>query len=51
MRTHNGLIDIPSQPGAGTSVALFFPLRREGPPLDPVRKITPIQPPETSASF
>src|SRR6201999_3056227 len=26
MRTHNGLIDIKSQPGIGTEVSLFFPL-------------------------
>ena len=51
MRTHNGLIDIQSQPGVGTSVALFFPLPREGQELGQPRKVGPIQMPETSASF
>ncbi|HEX4139508.1 MAG TPA: ATP-binding protein [Candidatus Methylacidiphilales bacterium] len=49
MRTHNGLIDIQSQPGTGTRVSLFFPLRREGQPLGQIRKIPPIQMAETSA--
>jgi signal transduction histidine kinase len=51
MRTHNGLIDIQSQPGEGTTVALFFPLPREGKRTTPVRKIPPIPAPETAASF
>ena len=51
MRTHNGLIDIQSQPGAGTSVHLFFPLRREGRVEGEIRKVSPIQMPETAASF
>jgi signal transduction histidine kinase len=49
MRTHNGLIDIQSEPGKGTVVSLFFPLRRNGEPPRKIRKIPPIQMPETSA--
>ncbi len=51
MRTHNGLIDIQSQPGEGTTVHLYFPLRREGFVLTKVTKVPPIQMPETAASF
>ncbi len=51
MRTHNGLIDIQSQPGAGTSVSLYFPLRREGLILGETKKVPPMQMPETAASF
>jgi signal transduction histidine kinase len=51
MRTHNGLIDIQSQPGAGTSVTLFFPLQREGERPAQIRRIPPISMPETAASF
>jgi two-component system cell cycle sensor histidine kinase/response regulator CckA len=49
MRTHNGLIDIQSQPGVGACVSLFFPLRRDGQDLDEVKKIPPIQSGETVA--
>jgi signal transduction histidine kinase len=51
MRTHNGLIDIQSQPGEGTTVTLFFPLQRDGERPAQIRKIPPISMPETSASF
>ena len=49
MRTHNGMIDIQSQPSGGTCVSLFFPLRREGQELGEVKKIPPIQSAETAA--
>jgi signal transduction histidine kinase len=49
MRTHNGLIDIQSQPNDKTCVSLFFPLRRDGQPLGEVKKIPSIQSAETVA--
>jgi len=49
MRTHNGLIDIQSQPGNGTCVSLFFPLRRDGQELGEVKRIPPLQSAETAA--
>jgi signal transduction histidine kinase len=51
MRTHNGLIDIKSQPGIGTEVSLYFPLRREGESPRQIRKVPPIPMPETTAPF
>ncbi len=51
MRTHNGLIDIQSQPGEGTTVSLFFPLRREGAMPAEITKVPPIQMSETTASY
>ena len=51
MRTHNGLIDIQSKPGAGTVVSLFFPLSRQTQLPDQIKKVPPIQAPEAVAPF
>ena len=37
MQSHNGLIDVQSEPGKGTSISLFFPIP-EQPPAQPVER-------------
>ncbi len=51
MRTHNGFIDIQSAPGAGTTIALFFPLPRQAVRPKATRKVPPIQAPESLIPF
>jgi two-component system, cell cycle sensor histidine kinase and response regulator CckA len=52
MRIHNGLIDIQSEPGKGTTVSLFFPLPQDSMiEMERVKKMPPIQMLEVVAPF
>lgn len=52
MRIHNGLIDIQSEPGRGTTVSLYFPLPRNAKVAPAqIMKIPPVQLPEVAAAL